>query len=181
MKSFIFIQPRPDASARLDAHFTGIKEANSDLPEVSDKDKKGGKLSQAMAGLTGKIIQNYALVINFLVRNFTIDNLVVNKAVYDENERQIDVYQREIKRLKDQNTCIGIQMAIDYRQIYEAFQKAAEEDASLKALRDEFGKPFERKMLTTEQKKAIAAKKIEAAKNKAEALESKAAKNAKNA
>lgn len=174
MKSIVFMQPRPDANARVNEHFAGIQKVNSDVPDVSDKDKKGGKLSNAMAALLPKLIENYALVLNFLVRNFTIDNLVTNKAVHDENERQISIYEREIKRLKDQNTCIGVQMAIDYGLIYKAFQTGAEEDASLKILRDEFGKPFERTLLTDEQKAAKIAK-------AAKTLANKAAKKTNNA
>ena len=174
MKSKVFMQPRPEANVRVNEHFAGIQKVNSDVPDVSDKDKKGGKLSKAMAALLPKLIENYALVLNFLVRNFTIDTLVTNKLVYDENERQISIYEREIKRLKDQNTCIGVQMAIDYGLIYKAFQTAADDDASLKILRDEFGKPFERTPLTEEQKAAIA-------KKKADTAAKKAAKTANNA
>jgi hypothetical protein len=44
--------------------------------------------------------------------------------------------------LLDSLACVGIYIDVDYRIIYDATKKTAEDDVSLMPLRDELGEPY---------------------------------------
>ena len=130
----------------------GLIEGDFVLPEVSSKDKKGGKLTKSMKPLLDKAIESALQLEKYLPREFTTNNMVENQAASKRVQSKMTAIEREMKRHKDADTFIGIQIALDYRVIYEAAKKAAEDDASLIPLRDQLGAPFKKPTLSDEKK-----------------------------
>ena len=110
--------------------------------------------------ILNKCVESVPQVDNHLPRNFTIQNLVDNKATVETNNSKITALEREIQRLKDANVYIGIQISEDYRAVYAASKKAAKKDASLIPLRDQLGAPFKKSSLNAITKKAKKLKKL---------------------
>jgi hypothetical protein len=142
MKANKILPASMEAEDTFRQNLEGIKQSNSNLPDVSPDDKKGGKINDAIILLLSHSIENATHVENNLPRNFDLQAMVDNKAIFEANQSKITALEREIQRLKDANTFTGIQLSESYRIIYDAAKKSAKDDASLLPLRDKLGTPF---------------------------------------
>ena len=158
MKSKVHVKIADVAEKTFNDSLLGIQTFNNNLPVVSKKDKSGSKLTKTMAPLLDKAIENVPLVEKYLPREFDVQNMVDNQAQSKKLQTKITALEREVKRLKNADTCIGIEIAKDYRIIYGATQKAAEDENSLMLIRDQLGKPFEKTANKDAQKAGKVAK-----------------------
>ena len=82
----------------------GLIEGDFVLPEVSSKDKKGGKLTKTMKPLLDKAIESALQLEKYLPREFTINNMVENQAASKRVQSKMTAIEREMKRHKDADT-----------------------------------------------------------------------------
>ena len=164
----------------FEAIIENLHKANSGMPDISESDKIGGKLTKNIVPLVDKAIKYAPKFEKELPREFNVQEVADAEALIKANKLKITALESEVKRLEDINIYVGIQMAKDYRIIYEASVKAYKKDASLKNMSDELGTPYQRAALSDEKKAELAQKRANKAVEKAAELAAKvAAKNAK--
>ncbi len=129
-----------------------IQQANSTLPTVSSKDKRGSKLSQKVEALIPVALQNVANFENHLPRNFAVDRIPNNHETIKSNRSKVAALGLEIKRLEDVNIVLGIEISHDFRIIHQAGVKTIKDDASFSAIVADLGSPFKKKSKASAQK-----------------------------